>query len=515
LVTTIETGCACDGRVLEVTRNEGDGATTALTDSGPYASAESGSTPDAFSTTRGVESKSGTRIAVLGLRHADVETSFFDGPKFYDKERRMPCALALAADGTMRCLPDRALVAFTDPSCTEPIGIDYTIPCTSGEPVTFAVDSWEGANLCPTKGLTAYALGGAIAPPTQLYGQSIFGCLPRGPGDPGGNYREARRTSFDDWVLFTREATSVTDRLGVFSWDGTDGSRVVEGLALLPERILCTGATQGGSVARCVPSKRLRGQGGRLFGDNACGDELVTWCYPAPDLIEGDSLPEPPRAPGDPCASSSTPFDPVGQLYRVRDEVPRSEIRSKTADGGCGAAPGDSLLGSFHYFRSGAPVRFEDYPIVRREFSGSGRLRRALLVTSDGTPLYALPSILYDTAAGSTCTLYESRPGEPSYCVPDRARWSTFGDFFGDAGCTHILWEDTGCGSTRPIEVTSEVAGCPTKSFRGLTPYKGPVFKRGLTCEAVDPSAKQLYVLAETVDPRDYFPELVPTELSE
>src|SRR5262249_38142466 len=158
-------------------------------------------------------------------------------------------------------------------------------------------------SLCNRSRSSAYKLGAPIALPSEVYNQSIFGCVKRTP--PNGvpeSYREATPTPLGDWVKFKRETTNVTKNLGVSSLVGSDGSRWVQSLVLIPEGLLCAGATQTGSpTPRCVPSDRVdRSTGSSLFGDSACTQRLGGRCDPNPKLIE-DFDPTQTTAPSGSC----------------------------------------------------------------------------------------------------------------------------------------------------------------------------------------------------------------------
>lgn len=513
-------GCSCGASVLDSSGVHDDGGKSGSTGSERDAARpKDGSTTDAladaYSPDTGVESHSGSQVAVVGYRSGDAETTAMDGV-LRDKKHDVTCSIRLDADGTARCLPASDVVVFTDPDCTEPIAIESQIDsCNQTLRPTYGVDFWGGDRLCQRSRSNAYELGDRVAPPPVVYNHSIFGCVERHPPD-GESYRAATKTSLDDWVKFKRETTKVTAKLGVSSWAGTDGALWAQSLVLLPEGTLCDAATQNGTTARCIPNDRLyRIASPSMFGDSACTQGIVGRCEPNPALIEA--------AGPDPAPCASQRFPNVGELHRVGKAVDHAEIHTNSG-GGCGVAADSQLIGAFIYYTAGDTVPFDQYPLVGATFSGTARLQQLFYVAEDGSKLFSIPSLFYDTAATADCRAADVLADGRIVCVPDHAlafASSPGSGIFTDSKCTSSEAYSDGCGSKVAV-VVSETRIFPSGSsadcavsLNQVAPHSGPLYQTfNNACSTWNPPAPVAsYDVGARIEPDVLFPPLESIDL--
>jgi len=504
-------GCSCGATVLGDTGAHDDaGGAAKKPDSGREGAPSDAAGLDAYTPDLGVRSRSGSQIAVLGVRSEDAEAGATD-PVLSDKKHDVVCSIEVTADGKARCLPANSNVFFRDATCTQPIAKDFLDNCDPDAPFSpYGVESWSGATVCDRARLSVYTIGAVVPAPPVVYKQTVFGCA-EDTVPFAGSYREATPAPLDEWVKFDRRTVKVTDRLGVSTWSGSDGSLMVLSLAVLPQDVACGAATQGASSARCVPSDRLEwpNSGGTHFADVDCQSALAARCEPNPVLMEGFDTPNT-RAPGV-CAPRS--FPEVGPLFQVGNLVDHSEIHIPLGDL-CITAPSEALIGAFSYYSAGAPVRFEDYPIVGEILSGTGRLQQVVYVAEDGTKLFSLAGVFYDTVSKVYC--YPQDLLGRTVCVPRNAVTST-GGFWADSQCSRRLAFPGECGTAVAASVVEErtrpdgnVVTC-SSSLHRITPYSGPVFEKFelQPCGPIDLQfPATTYEVGERVEPDALFPPL-------
>lgn len=521
-------GCSCGETVLGTPRAHDDaGSTTRKLDSGSDGTASDGTVIDAaldaYTPGTGVRPRSGSQITVVGLRSEDAETGATDprfqnvtDPELRDRKHGVTCAVRLATDGKARCLPTQGSVFFTDANCTQPIAAEYNDDCDPDAPgPAYVTEYWGGGTACNRARLSAYKVGAIVPNPSAVYKQTVFGCAPEEVPFTG-TYREATPVPLTEWVKYERRTVKVTDRLGVSTLSGSDGSLLIEGLTVLPEDVLCGAAIQGGPTARCIPSNRLGrpNSGGTHFADADCRDALAAQCELNPALMEGFDTPTSSPNPG-PCPPRT--FPKVGSLFKVGKLVDHSEIHMLQNDV-CVIAPPEKVLGAFYYYSTGAPVPFDDYPIVGEVLSGNGRLQQVGYVSENGTKLYTEPGIFFDTVAKTYCS-----PSDPLFdgrtvCVPPNALTPVSGSLFGDAQCTQPVSGGLGCGG--PLGISSESRVTPSGEtyacsyqLNRLTPHVGPVFttEAGMNCQPFVPDLAlplQTYDVGEPVELEAAFPPL-------
>jgi hypothetical protein len=399
----------------------------------------------------------------------------------------------LAADGVERCLPATPVnrdLLFTDATCQIPV-----IPFLDGGCTPTTKYALAGGALCPKGGVKVYAPGSPIAAPRETY-VSIFGACIKQNSSASSNQKflEAIPSPLEGWAAFDRELVPVTDRLGVAFWVGADGSRVEDGLRLLPDDLPCEpsadvpGRLSDAQPMWCIPSGRAS-EGQSPFLDEACDRHLTSAlsCEPA-QIIQRTGVPSA-------CGVPLEFFEIAGVLP---DGAPH------LLQGATCAPAGPVLAGGQAYYRVGPPLRPESYPSLELTPQGTGRFRQ-LFLTSGGRNIAARG--IYDGTYDSACagTVF---PDGSARCAPGGAVASWNGDY-SDPTCTRPIAAAT-CQPLHTTPTVTIVGGATTTACAPAAatpravgrPYSGPLYaKQGAGCDQGVPNPDQQYY--ETGDPLD------------
>jgi hypothetical protein len=436
----------------------------------PEAAADGGAGTDAGSSPPPAGEKSGSRVTVRVWSGDDgaTETRYA-----WDESRGVECSPQLAADGTERCLPVSSPgldLLFSDASCTHALIPSSDASCTP--PPRFVVDT--PAASCPPAAVHVYEPGAKADAPPRLYARLFGFCLPQQPSS-GQELFEGVESKPEDWVALTRETVAVTSELGVSFWTGEDGSRLKDGLVLLPDDVPCelssyTQDAASGPLLRCLPTARAVEGRSSYMGDT-CSSYLTSSpsCQPA-RLIErvGEATQ---------CGS------PV-QLFEIGAELDGSAVH-QLSGGACTPVP-PAFVGQDHYYATGEPLADDRYPRVELLHDGSGRLAQEYLV-SDGKKIAAKG--IFDTKRKTSCTSV-ALPDGTTGCVSSGELASFNGDY-ADPDCTQPV-ASVACPKEGLTPRAVVVDQPPTRTcvsavsaLRTLgKPYTGPVYARtGASCQ--------------------------------
>lgn len=376
----------------------------------------------------------GTRLTVL------------PGPQIWDEEKHVLCTPRLATDGTERCLPYPLAqpVEFTDSSCQQAVIRDQNDVC--GAPLKYYVDSGE-AGSCSTHETTVYVAGSAIDTPKRTYPHNANPCslFDRSASPSPGSYYEAVPSAPADWVEFTEVVEPVTEALGVASWKAPDGTRIPNGLRLLPSGEACEGFFSDATETHCIPT--LRASPGDGFDNDQCtGQPVAGSCGPAGIIVS---------------ASPSQLYETGAVVSPVYFHSPTDVTQCTTLPASWTSPPNPSV-----FYEFGPPVSLDKYPALTLVKVGSDRLQIEY-VTSGGKNL--LVNSYFDTKYGMPCTPTMLSDGG-TWCVPGAMAFIPETDnVFADSRCTRPI----GDGS-----IQQSVPGPQT----GLVFPFALVFPRGSSC---------------------------------
>jgi len=369
----------------------------------------------------------------------------------------------------------------------------------------------------------------------QAFYKSRGACQPVSQYDGTGDFFAAEQTPSSDWVQFQPELKKVTDRLGVAYLNGSDGSRVLDGLRLLPENKACQEETADGATVstpppagagsvRCLPSN-MTALDASYFTDGTCRTSVAAMlaCNP-PDLVRGYA-PEIPIDAAVPICRPSAGIAPAPLFRPVLVPSSAVYVGYGQADGGMSCTP--TPYGGFQYYAAGAPVPMEEFPVVTLGPKGSGRFQ-PIVTSSEGRTLYTHANLLYDTETASVCQP-EQLPGDGrTICIPDSVAVTGPSDYsgpFADPACTkHLVGFEPDCGQPVPVavQVLLPNGSCGAVTFRQIVgvhaaptyvfEQSGPPDLQGL-CGPAPPGSSVAYDIGGEVDPASLFPLLVPGDL--
>ncbi|MDB5212720.1 MAG: hypothetical protein JWO86_647 [Myxococcaceae bacterium] len=400
---------------------------------------------------------SGSRLSA-GVLQAEGGATLFD-KTWRDTKLDVPCAFAVAADMTVRCLPGRSdLTLFTDEACQSPVYArresacdpPFQPPAPLQPPAFFretvqcsaaAVVRTVGQRIETTSGVAlytrdstgacvayqsvgpieVYAAGDAVDPKTFVAQTS----LTREPR--GASYAVERMTAEDGASAIVRiidvarnescaplaAAFGAPDPLRCYPPSAE--AFATDGIPSRSSDAACTVPVAEGS--RCwTPSMVLEVD----VNSNACGDRFTV-----------------------------TGFAAVGaEVTSVYGSAP-----SQAGGASCLAESADIRLA---YFAVGAPVDVASFPSLARAEDGTARVRVRTLTAPSGDRLLA--STFYDADHDTECEPQNAADGIVR-CLPARRRGILA---YADPQCTiPIVGVPAGC-ATKPRFVTSPLvaAGC-------------------------------------------------------
>jgi hypothetical protein len=490
--------------------------------------------PDSGIPATGEPSDAAASEAVLPLSGSQVKAvgwaaggTIFTLKEYRDTKHDVGCALQTAEDGVSRCLPGGAAdVAFLDSDCKRPV-VRVDIPvCPTAEMPKYGIYQESPTGQCGL-GAHVFSVGKAVATPTEFYELSgePSTCL-LSDGTLVSSFYEAVPTPPSEWVAYQSEVVPLSPDVGVETWRGEDGSRIVGGFQILRGKVACDplvpDAEVIGSVPRyCVPTARA-GDATSYFADGTCTTFVTkgSRCDP-PVLAE--------RAQTDYCGlphlvelgKERTPESLFWQVPGELQHLPRGEAP-------CEAIPAGVLeVENARYFEIGPEINPARYPALSEAWIGTGPILGARWTGASGSTLFKSPRSAdgMDSRSGQPCNITQGL--EKAFCTHSIGHES-FAHIFADSKCTEPLlaFDPKGDCNTNQHKprwtMPSQDDGCPPAdrpdSLRPvLDLHQGAIYSResvtGSPCIPADPYVSNylVYDLGDPIDPASVFTEV--TEL--
>jgi hypothetical protein len=418
--------CSSSGVVLESRRG----------DPAPSGDAGSMSLPGDAGPITGVDSealRSGSRVHVSVYA---TSGQFLSVRSAHDTMHGVDCEIDVAEDGASRCLPwlasgDPTYIVYLDADCTAPAMyvVDQLSGCDMPSPGVAPFVSYQSPKPCPKPVVHVVSPGSEIDPGRPLFAFN-FGTCQQASLLPGHLYSTIPSPP-TDWVSFERTVVPVTAELGVVHFSGSDGTRLLGDIRILPEDIQCQPFGVGDAAVNppsvraeyhCVPSNRASLSTGALFSDTTCTATVAT----ASDCATPDLL-VPPNPPSGPCGNAELTFFAVGSV------VPNSRVYTSVS-GPCRSAEG--LLGGLTSYQQGPAVDPATFPAMQARPEGADGLQRWIWRAGGEYLSEASPVWWSDTASGAAAQSITFSDGV------DRGVFSTSfvnEPYYADAACTKPL----------------------------------------------------------------------------
>ncbi len=422
----------------------GDGATAGKGGGATGGSSGSGGTRAAAGSSGG-----GPGNFVSGTRLRAIVDDAGGGAKIWldwdDQLLGKECRFLRMADGTYGCVPwDTPRVAFLDPGCTEAVidypeggatprwGIDVTLAACSVQIVKSVYV--PAASLSSVPSVIYIRDGGQACSRSSPYAGIYLQATPA-TASPFVGATAGHETNGGDVAAETLTASDGAQQT-IAGWDLVRDAECVPASALWGQ-LFPAGLPAFLTDGRCVPREAALNAPGE-YADSACTMALVDSRCPsgaAPKVAIEDLFA---ASGGSECAFG---------VHDVGAAVDTTHVFSSTG-GGCAAV---TLSGGVSLFVQGPPVAANQYPILGRIETGTGRIKVRNFAAASGPPIGVQPHF-YDSTLGVDCSpmTVTSPPG--TICFPDDARSLSYNvGLFADAACSVKLFAWTQrCGLSNP-----------------------------------------------------------------
>ncbi len=379
---------------------------------------------------------SGTRLRAVFAKVDGL--SLFNG--FWDEELQTRCQFSPADNANLRCLPEAAFLPyFADANCTE-IWLNRRDSC-GNEPKYFTNAIQE--DLCSEVVTEVWSVTPSEAPPPSgpLYRRDPTGCYPVAPDESLPTqlwYRPETKLELDSFVSATRGYGSAGGEPGVSILQGSDGSRVVENLALPSGEICVPRRASPSNESRCIPFSDVtlelptRIGSYAWFGDSECKN-LLAYAPSQGRTCAGAELPKYATVVDfDPAPAPPRPF--VGLTTVTGILRPEAPVWQRLTEGGpCVQTVASASI--FELYTVGDPIPVESFPLMGATTIGD-QVTVDVPVDSAGHPLSG--GIFYQTmyltlGSGGSCLTYSTEDGlvcvgTDTQFVPPFGQGSTFSD---------------------------------------------------------------------------------------
>jgi hypothetical protein len=363
---------------------------------------------------------------------------------FWDEELQTRCQFSPADNANLRCLPEAAfLLYFADENCTE-IWLNRLNSC--GDEPKYFINSIQ-EDLCSEVVTEVWSVNPSEAPTSgAVYRRDPTGCTRVVSDAPtGGWYRPETKLELDSFVSATRGYGSAGGEPGVSILQGSDGSRVVENLALPSGEICVPRRASPSNESRCMPFSDVilelptRIGNYAWFGDSECKN-LLAYAPSQGRTCAGAELPKYATVLDfDPAPAPPRPFFGLTTVTGIlRPEAP--VWQRLTAGGPCVETVASASI--FELFTVGDSIPVETFPLMGATTIGD-QVTVDVPVDSEGHPLSG--GIFYQTidltlGSGGSCLTYSTKDG--LVCIEsDKQIRPPFGenDFFSDSACAEPL----------------------------------------------------------------------------
>jgi hypothetical protein len=366
------------------------------------------------------------------------------GGQWYDSQKKESCEFELSRDGTMRCLPTADWYQngyFGDSSCKAPLGGTFNRPPC---PPKFVKQTTE---VCGDA-VGVYPVGPSVTP-SQVFTGSPASCSPQTPSPSVQFFELLPELTYGDWVSATESIGATSARIQPRYLIGADGSQVRISWYDRSRDEPCEFHTASDGSERCLPTKpaldTILMDAVVYYSDDACKVEV--W---GPGVCK-----EPPDV-----KYVIRTKDECDENYRVHPYGAATTATHQWQSFNSSCQPLVPTLPALAIGAEISPTSFEIANIV--EEPGTGRLRRRVLVTSDGA---TEPLGLYDSSRNEECDLTASEDGSER-CLPFRHAWGA--GRYADSKCTTRVLEfsPSGCLFGTPLPKYAadfDESACPTR----------------------------------------------------
>jgi hypothetical protein len=490
-----------------------------------------GDGPDA-STSKDVLPSSGSQVRAVGWAAGGTLFAF---EQYRDTKHDVTCRVQIAEDGVSRCLPSPAAdVVFLDSECKHPIANAFRPACGISNIPKYGIYGMTPSGQCGI-GNHVVSLAKVAARPSEVYLLSgePTSCQPSQNGTSGGDFYEVVPTPPSEWVAYQREVVPLSADVGVEAWHGEDGSRIVGGFQMLPEKIPCSPLADekpiGNSPSYCVPAARGV-DAVDYFVDGTCTEFVSSGSRCNPPVIAARRQLvqcDPPH------------FSDLGKERTAESlfwQVPGILRKLSPQEAPCEAVPAGVLeTENARYFEIGPEINPARYPSLNETWVGQGPILGARWTGNGTSTLFTSGSgtDARDARSSEMCNVIQGP--EKAFCTYSIGATSADG-LFADAECTKPLFAFDPTGNSTPDSCASNVhkpkwtvpvsgnTGCgPVDPLSPLQPvldlHQGPIYaddpeNPGTQCALADASSLsqyKIYDLGDQIDSASVFTEV--TEL--